>query len=642
MRMRAPAYPLITVDPYFSVWSRSDTLNGSHTMHWTNHTMKMTGEVIFDGVPYRFMGLNDVSPIPQIKVDVNAYSTFYTFENGKLTLSLRFMTPLTMNNLHRMTRPVSYLKIDAAPKDGKKHEIRVKLSVCDEICLNESGESPVVTEQVSIEGISCMRMGNSVQKPLNRSGDDLRIDWGYFYLCVCGDEASVIADQMDASPALTAFADASALFLFAYDDLASMMYFWKPLKSVWNQSGSTIEQEIYTAARDFKNQLPAYCDQESDRLFCDAVRAGGEKYAEMLLLAYRQAIAAHKCVVDDEGEILFVSKECYSNGCAATVDVSYPSIPLFLLYNTELVKGMMRPIFRYAATDEWKNVPYAPHDCGRYPIMNGQVYGISGDVYGVTVREPTINENMQMPVEECGNMLIMAAAVSVADKNAKFAKQHIEVLTTWAEYLAEYGLDPNNQLCTDDFAGHLAHNCNLSLKAIMGLASFAILNRMWGRKKIAAEYDALARRLAKQWCEMASNGDGSYRLAFDRPGTFSMKYNAVWDKLFGTDIFPKEVIAGEIASNFKHFNPYGMPLDNRSDYTKSDWLVWTATLADTREDFERFIEPLWSAYHHSESRVPMTDWYFTTTAKQRGFQNRTVQGGLFIKLLCHLEKMRLK
>ena len=44
----------------------------------------------------------------------------------------------------------------------------------------------------------------------------------------------------------------------------------------------------------------------------------------------------------------FVSKECHSNGCAATVDVSYPSIPLFLLYNPELVRGMMRPVFKFA------------------------------------------------------------------------------------------------------------------------------------------------------------------------------------------------------------------------------------------------------------------------------------------------------
>ena len=85
----------------------------------------------------------------------------------------------------------------------------------------------------------------------------------------------------------------------------------------------------------------------------------------------------------------------------------------------------------------------------------------------------------------------------------------------------------------------------------------------------------------------------------------------------------------------------GMPLDNRQSYTKSDWLVWTATLATDRDDFERMIEPLWNAYNKSESRVPMTDWYYTVTATHRHFQNRTVIGGLFIKLLEYKEIMKL-
>jgi hypothetical protein len=78
--------------------------------------------------------------------------------------------------------------------------------------------------------------------------------------------------------------------------------------------------------------------------------------------------------VDTEGQLLFISKECFSNGCAATVDVSYPSIPMFLHYNPEFVKGMMRPIFKYAATEEWE-FDFAPHDAGQYPLVEGQVYG---------------------------------------------------------------------------------------------------------------------------------------------------------------------------------------------------------------------------------------------------------------------------
>ena len=88
-------------------------------------------------------------------------------------------------------------------------------------------------------------------------------------------------------------------------------------------------------------------------------------------------------------------------------------------------------------------------------------------------------------------------------------------------------------------------------------------------------------------------------------------------------------------------NRYGLPLDNRSDYTKSDWFIWVATMAKDRKEFESFITPLWNAYNETVSRVPMTDWYFTSTALLRGFQNRTVVGGHFMKLLEYKKVLKL-
>lgn len=239
-------------------------------------------------------------------------------------------------------------------------------------------------------------------------------------------------------------------------------------------------------------------------------------------------------------------------------------------------------------------------------------------------------------------MLVMEANVAIADGNADFAASHIDTLVGWCDYLIRFGDDPENQLCTDDFAGHLAHNCNLSLKAVMGIEGMSIIMSMLGRDKEAAKYHRAALRMARSWASRAANGDGSYRLAFDRPDTFSMKYNMVWDKIWGTSLFSQKLIRTEITSNFKHFNRYGMPLDSRADYTKSDWLVWTATLAQSRRDFEKFIAPLWQTYNDSPSRVPMTDWYDTISSRIVGFQNRTVQGGLFIKLLDASGKLKIK
>ncbi len=96
-------------------------------------------------------------------------------------------------------------------------------------------------------------------------------------------------------------------------------------------------------------------------------------------------------------------------------------------------------------------------------------------------------------------------------------------------------------------------------------------------------------------------------------------------------------LEGEIAC-YKRV-PYGVPLDSREKYTKADWLVWAAPLADNKDDFNLFIDSLWSAYNTMRIHVPMTDWYFCDTSHMRGFRHRTVVGGLFIKLLILLSSV---
>ena len=422
MKMRAPAVPIITVDPYFSVWSPSEKLNYASTMHWTGKPNNIIAMAKIDGKEYSFLGFHrDLHKMNQISLDITAMSTTAVYERDGIELTAIYTSPLLLDDLHVMTRPVSYMDVSYRSIDGKKHEVELIVKAQEELCLDKVRQSPVVTEEVSpcacVKGV---RMGNSVQKPLNRHGDDLRIDWGYFYLCAKGEGVVATAyefknrNYVEVSAPLTE--GESRLVLFAYDDMeSSIEYFHKTLKSYWNKDGMTIEQAICEAARDY-SEVKAKADAFSKKLYDDATASGGEKYAEMLLLAYRQVIAAHKLVLDENGEILFISKECFSNGCAATVDVSYPSIPMFLLYNPELVKGMMRPVYRYADSDEWKvemKYDFAPHDVGRYPVLNGQVYGKKYDAEVKDfVGEPRMK--YQMPVEECGNMLVMEANVALA------------------------------------------------------------------------------------------------------------------------------------------------------------------------------------------------------------------------------------
>ena len=633
--MRPPAIPLITSDPFFSVWSESDNLNASDTVHWTGRTVALRCTVKVGDREYGVMGRNDGIPAArQICFDMDAFSSYYTFDCGGVTVRLTFTSPVIPDDLYLVSRPVSYLYI-SADADG----VRAKVSASEQICLDLAGEYPV---KVSCEGGS-VTLASEVQNVLSHDGDDQRIDWGRFYL-TCktpkgAEYGSYLADGMTFVFAETEVGEGT-LFSFAYDDVKSIEYFGEKLDAYWKTKDATITDAISAAHRDYTDIMKR-CADFSEKMVAEATAAGGEKYAELLILSLRQSVAAHKLVLDTEGEVLYISKECFSNGCAATVDVSYPSTPLFLLYNPELVRGMMRPIYRFASTEAWK-YDFAPHDAGRYPLVNGQVYGLKDGV---------LLEEKQMPLEECGNMLLMEATAAVATGNADFASEHIDILRKWCTYLVENGEDPANQLCTDDFAGHLAHNCNLTLKAIMGIAGMGIIEKLLGNGDEYERLLAVAKKMAESWAKRAANADGSYRLAFDWQNSFSMKYNIAWDKLFGTEIMPKEILSSEFSSYAKHMNNYGLPLDNRADYTKSDWYIWTGVLADSKEDFEKFIEPLWDSYNETASRVPMTDWYMTTTALHRAygsssglrksFRNRTVVGGHFMKLLEYKGTLRL-
>lgn len=326
---------------------------------------------------------------------------------------------------------------------------------------------------------------------------------------------------------------------------------------------------------------------------------------------------------------MLFAKENFSNGDIATVDVLYPSSPFFLLLNPALLEAQLRPVLAYASLPRWK-FPFAPHDLGRYPLANGQLYG-GGER----------TEQDQMPIEESGNLLILGAALGQAQADWHLARQYWPQFTKWAQYVRANGLDPENQLCTDDFAGHLAHNANLSIKAIEALGAYAVMARGLGHTAIAADYLATAQQMAARWQQMDmdmdrdAGADGShYKLAFDRPGTWSEKYNLVWDQLLGLHLFPAAVRQTELAFYQRHLNRYGLPLDGRADYTKLDWELWTATLASDQAQFEAFLDPIVQWVNASPSRVPLTDWYDTKTGKQVGFQARSVVGGIFIKALA--------
>ena len=786
---KAPAYPLITHDPYFSVWSFSDNLSATPTKHWTGANQPLNGLIKVDGKIYRFMGnqekeyltvlpasdekdysttFTEINPAadwnkptfndrawqsgdapfgdfsaaktqwktrdiwvrrkfnltdtdyknlylkivhddnaevflngeqiynyegwlskfqtfpisdagvknlkkgenllavhvintaggasldfglmkdkPLLKdqhaltavqksVDLNATQTIYKFTAGKVDLTLTFTSPLIIDDLALMTRPVSYINYSVKATDGASHEVQVYLGVSTDMAVNTVHQ--VVTSRKYSDGnISILKAGTVAQPVLKTKGDDVRIDWGNMYVAVSKSAKAVqyISTKQNAAKFTQSAAPASLTgkslvlntvlsfgkvgaaakqetILIAYDDQYSVQYFGTNLKPWWQNTPTTIEKQINLAEADYKETLQK-CEAVNAKIYKDALAAGGEKYAKLCEMSYRQAIAAHKVVKSPEGELLFMSKENYSNGSINTVDITYPSAPLFLLYNPDLLKGMMNGIFYYSESGKWTK-PFAAHDLGTYPLANGQTYG------------------EDMPVEESGNMIILAAAIAKAEGNAEYARKHWKSLSTWVEFLSRDGFDPANQLSTDDFAGHLARNANLSVKAIVGIGCYAMMADMLGEKATAEKYNVMAKDMAQRWMKMADAGD-HYALTFDNKNTWSQKYNLVWDKVLKLNLFPQKVYEKETKFYLTQQKAFGLPLDSRKTYTKSDWIIWTATLASKQNDFNALVDPIFKYTQETPTRVPLSDWHETLDGKQVGFQARSVVGGYFMKVL---------
>jgi hypothetical protein len=634
----------------------ADHLTDQPTKHWTGAVHAMTSLVRVDGHSFRIMGSEPraMTALEQKSVRVLPTHTDYVFEGAGVRIALEFLTPALPQDLDVMSRPATYITWRVSSMDGKRHDLSIYFDAGSEIAVNTPDE-PVVWGRYRVPDLEVLRVGSQQQPVLQKSGDNLRIDWGYLYVAAQASsgmkssatnrrealDSFVNTGRVPNSDSLETFkpyaqpdpvlaysfhvgevesAAQSRYLVIAYDDQFSISYLNRRLRPYWRRNGAGTDDMLRAALHDY-NDLETRCRQFDRKLMADLEEAGGQEYAELCALAYRQTIAAHKLTADVDGTPLYFSKENFSNGSIDTVDVTYPSSPFFLLFNPRLLEAQLKPVLDYAELPRWR-FPFAPHDLGRYPLADGQQYG-GGEK----------TEENQMPVEESGNMLLMIAAMEKIDGNTRFAEHYWTLLTKWAEYLKSKGLDPENQLCTDDFAGHLAHNANLSVKAILALAAYGRLAGMLGHSDIGKQYEELARQYAKRWVEMAAE-NGHFKLAFDRPGTWSQKYNLVWDKLLDLHLFPERVVKDELAFYLQHANKYGLPLDNRADYTKIDWLTWTATLPGSKTEFEQIFDPAFRFANESPSRVPLTDWYDTKTGIQVGFQARSVVGGLFIKMMA--------
>ena len=168
---RMPAYPLISHDPYFSIWSFSDTATAEPTKHWTGTNQSLIAGISVDGKYYRILG-KETPPADtalassgrkqdgikaagaqssgnaekkpamemtgvQEQVTVTATRTVYEVACGPVQVTMSFVSPLILNDLHLLSRPVSYIDFLIRSNDGKAHKTRLQFIASGNLALND-------------------------------------------------------------------------------------------------------------------------------------------------------------------------------------------------------------------------------------------------------------------------------------------------------------------------------------------------------------------------------------------------------------------------------------------------------------------------------------------------------------------------
>ena len=663
---KLPSYPLFTKDPFFSLWS-NDELLATPVTDWRNVKRDVRGYVVVDGKAYRFLGDDERYPaLNETDLDISLMATEYAFEGDGFSFSVSFHSPLPMDDLTLLGTPICFLTYSF--KSATLHDVRVLLYVGENLCYEK--KATVRSDTVSFSDCSISYIGRDSYNVLNQGVDLDGPDGGFYYLAgeksahLCADsllpEGKIASSyEADKEMGILAYKEEKAVkeshghFALGRDGIVDILYYGEPLRSVCFRKHSS----FFDAMRCAYSHLNGILAKEAS--FEGKVKKDASSYPSdywlILCGSYRQAISGHKLVIDGKGRTLFLSKENGSDGCIATVDVTFPSSPLFALYGPELLKGMLLPVMDLASFPSW-DLPYAPHDCGVYPFCLGQYYGVKFDkelqylgrtssvlppYYAYPSMDRIIDIKRQMPVEECGNMLILSLLLSLREGNPSFVERYEDLLKKWCDYLLAQPTLPTNQLCTDDFAGLSDKNVNLAIKMTVGIASFGKIEEMLGKNGEA--YLKEASRRAK---EIESLDKDGYIPMSGETGDkrYSIKYNLYMDRLVGTNLFAKETFEKEMAKYEEKFLPFALPLDDRSSWAKADWQIWISCFADEKNK-PHYYSTLAKYLREGPERVPFGDWLDAKEGrpahygeqKELYFVCRTVVGGCFAPIL--LQKM---
>ena len=674
--IRPPAAPLVVRGPYVSTWLSATISPATWQQFWQGHTTAMGGIARIDGVSYMFMGdAGIILPVPngnygtpstvqgferalqQTGLTVTPTRTTFSLEGGGVGLTLEFLSPVEPGDTRRQSIPLSYLLISARSLDGQTHDVQVYADISGEWCsADDSQEITWAPAQVSYSGgtLQSWTVQLANQQPLTEQNQQAA--WGTTVwstpatsgLTYQSGQDIVVRAQFVNNGVLTNTSDPNyrpiqdnwPVFGFCADlgklggvaktiplsiglvRTPAVSYQGQDLQPLWTASFSSWQDMLGF----FHGDLAAAqrrADGLDAKITGQARSAGGTAYAGLCAIALRQAYGGTEMVVGPGGQPWAFLKEISSDGNVSTVDVLFPASPAWIYADPGYLALLLEPLVSYAESGLWPE-SFAPHDLGSaYPVASGHNDG-GGE---------------NMPVEETGNMLIMAAAYIQQDPGpgAAFATAHYKIFKQWADYLVANLPDPGYQNQTDDFAGSIAHSVNLALKGIIAVAAMSKIATVAGNTADASSYLAQARQFISYWATHAQDPsaahlDLTYNGADGGNGTWGTTYNGFADRLLGTGLIPASVLAEQAAWYESVSNLFGLPLQVPHSYAKSDWEMFTAAWLSDYPVSKQLIEQVYTYANTTPSRVPFSDLYDTISGEQVGFQARPVQGGMFALL----------
>ncbi|KAF2260386.1 glutaminase GtaA [Lojkania enalia] len=660
---RPPSLPLAVKSPYLSTWFPAGSnggnggyLPGQWPSFYTGQITGWTGLIRVDGNTFTWMGApRDIDTANQTTFEYTSTRSIFTIEvDDKVSLKATFLSPLTPTDLKRQSLIFSYLHVEVSSLDGSDHDVQLYSDISAEWVSGDLG-AVAQWEFETTGDVQYHRVWKQNQQMFSEVRD--RAEWGNIYYATDAMEGLTHQSGAD-SDVRGRFATSGTLDNSADEDYRAISSDW-PVFGYAVDLGSVVsgattsnlftiglcqEEAIQFLGKDGLSTLPSfwksYFDDDlaalsffhkdysessrlslelDEKIAADSVNAAGEDYLTLTSLAARQAFGATQLVGTEDKHFLFL-KEISSNGNTQTVDVIYPASPIFYYLNPELVRLMLDPHFENQESGHYPN-KFAIHDLGtHYPNATGHPDG----------------NDEHMPLEECGNNIIMVLTYAQRSGNTEYLKQHYPILRQWADYLALDSLYPAEQLSTDDFAGHLANQTNLAIKGIIGLEAMSLISRLVGEDADAQNFTDIAHEYMDKWMELGINHNDEPPhsiLNYNNWTTHGLLYNLYNDRLLSTNLVPQSVYDQQSQFYPTIAQPYGVPLDTRQSYTKSDWEVFCAAIASD-ETRDMFVSALARWVNETPSSRPFTDLYEPRTGMQPGidFKARPVMGGMFALL----------